>query len=74
MELETQILAVERGRDLLEEVAVGVKPRHLILVLVGHQLEQIARDRFREPASSGRLGCFRRFDLFNQRTVARRIT
>ena len=50
MELEAQIIAVEFVLDLLEERAVGIEPRHLVLVLVGHQLEQIARDRIGKPA------------------------
>ena len=54
MELEAQ-LAVELGRGLAQERAVGVEPRHLVLVLVGHQLEQVARDRLGEPALARRL-------------------
>ena len=46
---------IELGGDLLLERAVGIEPRHLVFVLVGHQLEQIARDRFRKPAAAGSL-------------------
>ena len=38
---------VHRG-DLVGERLVGVQPRHFVLVLVGHQLEQVARHRFGE--------------------------
>jgi len=31
--------------DLADEAGVGIEARHLVFVLVGHQLEQIARDR-----------------------------
>ena len=34
--------------SLLEERAVGVEPRDLVFVLVGHQLEEVARDRLGE--------------------------
>ena len=49
MKFEAQIVAVEFGLDLLFERAVGVKPRDLVFVLVGHQLEQIARYRIGKP-------------------------
>ena len=55
MEFEAQVVAAELVRHLLQERAVGVEPRDLVLVLVGHQLEQIARDGLGEPALARRL-------------------
>ncbi len=40
------VVALELRRDLLVEARVGVQARDLVLVLVGHQLEQVARHRF----------------------------
>ena len=37
--------ALELVLQLRQETAVGVEPRHLVLVLDGHQLEEIARRR-----------------------------
>ncbi len=54
MEFQPHI-AVEFVVQLPRERRIGVKPRHFILVLVGHQLEQIARHRFGEAALAGRL-------------------
>ena len=42
MQLE---VAFEHGAHALQKAAVGVQTRHLILVLVRHQLEQVARHR-----------------------------
>src|SRR6185312_5958028 len=50
MKLVAQIVAAEFGFDLLLEGAVGVEPRHLVLVLVGHELEQVTRHRVGQPA------------------------
>src|SRR3546814_9839477 len=45
-EVEVQlVVAVKLLFELLAEVAVGVQARHLVLVLVGHQLEEVAGDR-----------------------------
>ncbi len=73
MEFEAEVVAAELVRHLLEEIAVGVEPRHLVFVLVGHQLEQIARDRFGEPALAGRLFGFGGLHLVDQRAVAPRV-
>ena len=40
------VVAFELGFDLLHESRIGVQPRHFVLVLVGKQLEVVARDRF----------------------------
>ena len=66
-------VAVELGRDLPQERAVGVEPRDLVLVLVGHQLEQVARDRLGEPAFAGRLGRLGRLRLLDPAAIARGI-
>ena len=73
MEFEAQVVAAELVRHLLQEIAVGVEPRHLVLVLVGHQLEQIARDRFGEAALAGRLGGLDGLHLLDQAAVARGV-
>jgi hypothetical protein len=39
------VVALELRGDLGGEGRVGVQARHLVLVLVGHQLEQVARHR-----------------------------
>ena len=39
--------------SFLQELAVGVEPRDLVLVLVGHQLEERLGDRFGEPERPG---------------------
>ncbi len=44
MEFEPEV-AVELVAQVFQEVAVGVEPRHLVFVLVGHELEQVARHR-----------------------------
>ena len=54
MKFEAQAFAGKRCRDLIEERAIGVKPRDFILVLVGHQLEQITRDGIRQPVLARR--------------------
>src|SRR5579883_423357 len=44
MEFEGEV-AFELLMKLLQERAIGVEPRDLVLVLIGHQLEEVARDR-----------------------------
>ena len=44
------VVAFKPGLDLLHESRIGVQPRHFVLVLVGKQLEVVARNRFGEPA------------------------
>ena len=73
MKLEAQLLTVELAGDLLEERAIGIKPCDFVFVLVGHQLEQITRNRVGE---TGFARCPRGFDLFDlvdPGAVARRI-
>ena len=53
------IVALELARHARREVAVGVEPGHLVLVLVGHQLEEVARHRLGERASSPAPGATR---------------
>src|ERR1700690_2725253 len=45
---EAQIVAVEGGFHPLDERGVGVKTRHFVFILIGHRLEQIPRDNFRQ--------------------------
>ena len=61
MHVQAQALAAEFVVHLLDECVVGIEPRHLVLVLVGHQLEQVARDRVGQTAFAGRT---RRLDRF----------
>src|SRR5690606_39390999 len=48
------IVALELALERLLESAAGIKPRHLIFVLVGHELEEIARDRLGKSALTRR--------------------
>jgi hypothetical protein len=50
VELEAHVLALEGRGDLLGEVAVRVEARHLVLVLVGHELVQRLGDGLGERA------------------------
>src|SRR3984893_2107512 len=50
MHVKAQMLAAKLVLHLMHERAVGIEPGHLVLVLVGHQLEQIARDRIGKTA------------------------
>ncbi|KAF1853937.1 hypothetical protein Lal_00005148 [Lupinus albus] len=48
-------VALEHALDILDEAAVGVEAGHLILVLVGHQLEVGAGDRLGQRGGAGNL-------------------
>ncbi len=65
VELEL-VVAFEHGGDLVGEFRTGggirVEPRHFVFVLVGHQLEQVARHRFGQ-AQFRRAVHHSRFDL-----------
>ena len=73
MEFETQAVAVESGFHPLDERGVGVEPRHLVLILVGHQLEQITRHGFRQRALTRRLVGFGGFHLLDPIEIAARV-
>ena len=73
MELEREVVARNLVLHLREECRLGVKPRDLVLVLVGHQLEQIARDRVGKPGLARRLRGLGGLHLIDQRPVARRV-
>ena len=49
MDLEP-VPALELGGELPGEGSIRVEPRHLVLVLVGHELEEVAGDRLGELA------------------------
>ena len=51
MELDP-VIAIEGLGHRLLETPVGIEPRHLVLVLVGKQLEVAARDCFCETAAA----------------------
>src|SRR5262245_43462359 len=73
MHVQAKILAAELGVHLLEEGVVGVEASDLVFVLVGHQLEQIARDRVGEPALARRARGLDRPHLLDEAAVARGI-
>ena len=68
--IRTFELALER----IAESAVGVKPRHLVLIFVGHQLEQALRDRLGESAAPFGARRFRFRNFGDERTIALRIS
>ena len=68
VELEAQ-LAFKRGCHLPRKRAVGVEPRHLILILVGHQLEGVARHSFAQPALARRAALFHLSHAGDKRAV-----
>src|SRR5262249_60880086 len=43
--VQTQMIAAQLVPDLICKAAIGIEPRHFVLVLVGHELEQVARHR-----------------------------
>ncbi len=49
-----RVIALEFLGQALEEPGLGVQPRDLVLVLVGHQLEQRAGDRLAQGGRAGR--------------------
>ena len=51
MKLEL-IVAFELPFQTPLEITIGLEARHFVLVLVGHQLEEITRNRFRERSAS----------------------
>ena len=66
------VVAVELRRYLLLEAAVGVEPRDFVLVLVGHQLEVVARDRLGQAVQAGRALLLGAGHALDQRLVAAR--
>ena len=56
-------VALEHAVDTVEKSAIGVQPRHFVLVLVSHQFEKIARHGFRQHS----LADGRRFRLLDAR-------
>ncbi len=49
------VIALKLAGDAVQEIAVGVEPRDLVLVLVRHQLEQRARRGFGQCRAAGYL-------------------
>lgn len=60
---------VELGLELLEERRLGPEPGDLVLVLAGHQLEELARDGPRRLVAADRV-LFHRADLLDPGAVA----
>src|SRR6266850_3362467 len=73
MKLEAQVIARKCRAHLTGEVVARIEARDLILVLVGHELEQIARDRVYQALLAGSARGFRRLHLLDQRAIARRV-
>ena len=48
------VVALEHAGDLVGEGGVGVQAGDLVLVLVGHQLEQVARHGLGQPRGAKR--------------------
>ena len=69
MESEADI-AFEFLSELLAKSVVGIEPRHLIFVLVGHQLEQVLGHRFGEFTRRRRGLGFGGADFRNGREIA----
>src|SRR5690606_41933543 len=63
-EVEVQpVVAVELLLEPAHELAAGVQPRHLVLVLVGHELEEVARHRL------GQVGRARRANALDRKST-----
>ena len=73
MELEAQFAGGEGRFHPLDERRIGVKPGDLVFVLVGHQLEQITRHRFRKGSLARHLRGLRRDNLVDKGTVLPRV-
>src|SRR5262249_13842157 len=71
VELEP-VRALELGLELARELAVRPQPRHLVLVLVGQELEVVAGHREREPLATGSALAFDLYHARDQRAVAAR--
>src|SRR5260221_2904635 len=67
------VVALELAFDALQEVAVGMKARDLVFVLVRHELEEIARDDRRELRRAAGLRLLGRADLGDEVLVALRV-
>ena len=69
MEFEL-VIALELLTQVSKETAVGVKPRDLILILVGHQLVQRPSHRFGKTGHAFRSRLLRLTHAFDESTVA----
>ena len=72
MELQREV-PLELAFELVDEAAVGVEARHLVFVLVGHQLEKAAGDRLGQALTTLGATGLRRVDLGHEVTVLLRI-
>jgi CheY-like chemotaxis protein len=73
LDAETYVQALELLGDPLLELAVGVQPRHFVLVLVGHQLEAVPGDRLGQLLPARRPLALGGTHLLDQGPVARGI-
>ncbi len=67
------VVALELRGELLQELAVGVEARHLVLVLVGHQLVERFGDGLGESGTATGLVLLDLGDLVDEGAVARGI-
>ena len=72
MELQFEI-SLEGGGQLVAEPAVGIEPRDLIFVLVGHQFVGVARHRLGQTFQPRRVRGLGLFHLIDQALVAGRV-
>src|ERR1051326_3058294 len=73
MEREAEV-ALELLIQLCMKLAVRIKPRDFVFILIGHQFEQGARRSFGETVLAGRFDRFGRPDAVERGTVAFRIS
>ena len=66
------VIALELAGHAVQEIALGIEPRNLVLVLVGHQLEQPACHRLRQIGAAN-LRRFRVAEARHSRGITLRI-
>src|SRR5690349_22721416 len=65
MEFKAEFVAVKTRFHAIEEGRIRTKSRHFLFVFVGHQLEQVARDRLGQAALTGRFLSLHRAYFFH---------
>ena len=73
VELVAHLGLSQLGPDRCLDLGPEVESRHLVLVLVGHQLVEVTRDRLGEPGLAGHRRPLRRRDAAHELDVAARI-
>ena len=67
------VVALEHAGDALAEGRIGVQARDLVLILVGHEFEQIAGHGLRQARARARHGALGGMDLVHEGLVLGRI-